>query len=290
MNFPKFWAKATAEETSPNGRKDWFTQWGWSNESYDHAYQTALSSARRTLQRFLKGEDLSRYPYGSDSAIREEVIESMTDDEGKPLTVVTQNAYGSLVLNTSRVMFIDIDFAPATFKDIWRGLFTMFRKTEPESHESKQESMIREQVKAFHHQNHRHWGMRIYRTAAGVRVLVTHGLFDPRDPATREILTELGSDPQYILLCEKQGCFRARLTPKPWRCGHYARQVKWPYADAAEQQTHAQWQNEYERLQSDYATCRLVEELGPQEVHADVLPILHLHDRFTRCDDAKPLA
>jgi hypothetical protein len=29
----------------------------------------------------------------------------------------------------------------------------------------------------------------------------------------------LRADPDYVRLCAVQECYRARLTPKPWRCG-----------------------------------------------------------------------
>ena len=62
-------------------------------------------------------------------------------------------------------------------------------------------------------------GLRLYRTANGYRCLVTHRTYDPASQECRELLEALGSDPLYIRLCRGQHCFRARLTPKPWRCG-----------------------------------------------------------------------
>jgi hypothetical protein len=50
-------------------------------------------------------------------------------------------------------------------------------------------------------------------------VLAVHDLFDPTSAITLAALRELGSDPKYVQLAKAQECFRARLTPKPWRCG-----------------------------------------------------------------------
>ncbi len=66
--------------------------------------------------------------------------------------------------------------------------------------------------------NHSDWGWRIYRTRAGLRLLATHALFDPETAAADGVFDALGADPLYRQLCKTQKCFRARLTPKYWRC------------------------------------------------------------------------
>ena len=288
MKFPKFWARATAEENDERGRRQWFTKWAWSDVSRDDAQQSALESARKTLQRFLRGDELSRYPYGN-GAIREEVIKSLTDERGELVAAITQNAYGSLVLNTSQVMFVDIDFPHTSLGELGRNFLAKLFKREQTSPEVKHETAALERVKAFVGE-HRDWGLRVYRTAAGLRLLVNHALFVPKSKVTRQILTELGSDPLYIKLCEQQACFRARLTPKPWRCGHYANTVSWPHLDEQQQLAHQQWQAEYEQKQTGYATCRFIESIGSSSVHPEVLMVLNLHDRFTRCEVPLPLA
>ena len=67
--------------------------------------------------------------------------------------------------------------------------------------------------------NNPDWGWRIYRTRAGLRLLATHALFDPEAAASDGVFDALGADPLYRQLCKTQKCYRARLTPKPWRCG-----------------------------------------------------------------------
>lgn len=63
------------------------------------------------------------------------------------------------------------------------------------------------------------WGVRIYKTAAGYRGIVTHDLFSPTDPDVIALMNEFGCDPLYILLCKQQESFRVRLSPKGWHCG-----------------------------------------------------------------------
>ena len=73
-------------------------------------------------------------------------------------------------------------------------------------------------------------GVRVYRTAAGLRVLVTGASAPPASDRARELLTELGSDPLYVELCSTHDSYRARLTPKPFRVGERALSVSWPFA------------------------------------------------------------
>ncbi len=42
-----------------------------------------------------------------------------------------------------------------------------------------------------------------------------------------------------------------------------------------------QCEKRYEQASRSYAVCKLVKQLGPQEVHPGVTPILQLHDRLT---------
>ena len=51
--------------------------------------------------------------------------------------------------------------------------------------------------------------MRVYRTAAGLRVLVTGAGAPPRSDRARELLTELSADPLYVELCATHDCYRA---------------------------------------------------------------------------------
>ena len=80
---------------------------------------------------------------------------------------LTRNAHGCLVLNTARVMFIDLDFPPV-FRRESLVLFTrLFNKSAP-SPLSRRESAITERLEQFLG-GHPHWGLRLYRTCAGLR-------------------------------------------------------------------------------------------------------------------------
>ena len=287
MKIPKFWARATAESTPPRGEPVRFSCWRSSDASEVVAHQLALAAARRILDAFLRGKRLDRYEYGC-VPLREEVLSQVEGADGRRLAVVTRNGYGAAVLNTERAMFVDIDFPenPAdAVKSLFKGLFGRKQK----SPEEEKEEHARLPVDQFIAANPS-WGMRLYRTFAGLRAIVTHDVMDPQSAAALDVLKQLGSDPLYIKLCKAQECFRARLTPKPWRCGCIPSPLRHPITDAKLLVWHERWKEDYEARQAQFATCRLLGSLGNPFVHPDVLRIVELHDFTTRCGEALPLA
>ncbi len=125
-----------------------------------------------------------------------------------------------------------------------------------------------------------------------MRVLVTHALFDPTSEEAVSLLASLGSDPLYIQLCKMQQCFRARLTPKPWRMGmdYTEKMPRWPRQGPEEQARFEEWQACYAKFQAPYATCKFVGAIGQTIVHPQAAAIIELHDRTTRCLELLPLA
>lgn len=68
----------------------------------------------------------------------------------------------------------------------------------------------------------------VYRTSAGFRLIVQGKGFTPGSPETRKLMRRFGADYLYATLCDAQKCFRARLTPKPYRIRHHGRKFIWP--------------------------------------------------------------
>jgi hypothetical protein len=89
--------------------------------------------------------------------------------------------------------------------------------------------------------------------------------------------------------CAAQKSFRARLTPKPWRCRLGPPPSSYPHPDDAARRRFTDWLGEYERAAS-HATCRYLETIGNGSPRAATARLLDLHDRLTRCRDALPLA
>jgi len=239
MKFPRFWAR---------GRSGPATCWRWSDSSREDAQRQADTRAAELARLFASGKPFDRYSYG-DRPLREEIVHAAGE------SIVTRNLYGALVLNTARAMFIDIDVD--------------FGDDRTQKHEALRAWASR----------HPELGVRVYRTAAGLRGLVATHTYDPTSAEALALLRDAGSDPLYVKLCKAQSSFRARLTPKPWRVGMRPPPTRWPFEDAATEQRFRSWQAEYERASQRHAACDFVETLGSTAVHVDVAPVLALHDQ-----------
>jgi hypothetical protein len=132
-------------------------------------------------------------------------------------------------------------------------------------------------------------GVRVYRTAAGLRVVVTGAAAPPSSDRARALLTELGSDPLYVELCATHDSYRARLTPKPFRVGMRALLVPWPFADDDARSRCEEWVAGYDARSSGHAVCRLVSASGP-EPGPDEQRLVALHDTRCRVGERLPLA
>lgn len=132
-------------------------------------------------------------------------------------------------------------------------------------------------------------GVRLYRTTAGLRVLVLGAGAAPGSERARELLTELGSDPLYVELCTTHDSYRARLTPKPYRIGVEVLTVRWPYQDDRTRSIAEDWVVDYDAAASGHAVCRLVSASGPVP-GPDEQRLVTLHDRRTRIGEQLPLA
>ncbi len=136
---------------------------------------------------------------------------------------------------------------------------------------------------------HPELGVRVYRTAAGLRVIVTGVAASPGSDRARALLTELGSDPLYVELCATHDSYRARLTPKPFRVGARALPVSWPFADDGARSRYEEWVSQYDGRSSGHAVCRLVSVSGP-EPGPDESRLVGLHDTRCRVGERLPLA
>lgn len=288
MKIPKFWAKGSAKGKARDGREVSFSCWRPSDIGEADAQESALSAAKRILDALLAGQKLDRYAYGC-IPLREEVTNKMEDGQGNIIAVVTRNAYGSLVLNTERVMFVDIDFPPVSAAEAIKHFFMRLVGQAKKTPESKREEEATASIQQFIVANPS-WSLRLYRTFSGLRAIATHDVFDPKSDATIDLLKQMGSDPLYIRLCKAQECFRARLTPKPWRCGYHANTHNYPSDNAEAAQRYEKWKTEYEVRQRGYATCRFLGRLGNEMVHPEVSQFVELHDFATRCNEQLKLA
>ncbi len=278
MNFPQFWAR---------GRSGEFFTWRWSFQSLAEAQALAEEAAQQLADRFRMGLLPPRHGgYYPNRPFREQILQEIKNGAGEVSAVITLNSYGCQVLNTKHVMFVDIDLPePKRSGGFFQRLFGNAEVVPSATAES--ESMAK--IESWSRSNSA-WGWRVYRTRSGLRLLATQGLFDADSDSARAAFEALGADPLYRKLCQTQKCFRARLTPKPWRCGMTAKPDRWPWLEPKHEKRFQKWETAYRQKAANFATCEFVRHVGNPQVHPEVQPIIKLHDSFTRADPRLPLA
>lgn len=325
MIVPQHWAEGRAQHKE-RGRQVTVRRFGWSDASAEEAQANADARAQEALQRLLAGEKLPRrdpkvaYNGAAGVPIREEVL----GRHGS--AIITRNGYGARCLNTPDVLFADIDFAVeppgwlyvATASVLAAAAFAAGAVLHSKAttavlivlallfsaalatplHRAmlalrgKPEDLARRRI-AAHLKRHPEWALRLYRTPAGLRLLATHRLFKPDEPAVEEFFQAIGADPLYARMCRNQQCFRARLTAKPWRIGlsgHIKpRPGVWPINPQKLAERDA-WIEAYERGARAFAACRYIEALGSSRSDPAVRAVQELHDRECSAGRELPLA
>jgi hypothetical protein len=229
--------------------------------------------------------------------------------------VITRNGYGARCLNTARALFADVDFdkEPTFRQGLWMfaaltacfvalglvqkswllgiaGLVIALVAAWPLTRlllsvrlqlGGGAPKLARERIEKFLAANPA-WGLRLYQTPAGFRVLATHRQFEAQSQEVRRFFEAIKADPVYVRMCVHQNCFRARLSAKPWRMGIDAhmrpRPGVWP-VNPELAPLRQQWVQAYEAKASLFAACRFVESLGSGSVHDSLRDVIELHDR-----------
>ena len=177
--------------------------------------------------------------------------------------MVTRNAYGSLVLNTRDLMFVDID-----------------RQDQPAAAVPFIQRVTESNGLAA----------RVYQTAAGYRALITSERIEAGSPRGDTLLQQFAADPLYVRLCRMQESFRARLTAKPWRCGTPVPPVSFPFVTSDEESRFRQWEAQYTEAAARYATCKYLTWIGPGRMDPSLEELIYYHDIETKASSTLPLA
>lgn len=227
---------------------------GWSDESVDAARARAREIARRVAERLMTNPGMrNQYQYG-DRPLPEPVLREFG------AAAVTRNGYGALVLNTDEMMFVDID-AEAS------ALNTVQRVAE------------------------RHGlSARVYKTAAGCRAIITDRKFQAGSGEAEALLQEFGADPMYVRLCRLQASFRARLTPKPWRCNFGQPPEQFPFETPKAEANFRRWEEEYNRRAANFATCQFLAAVGQGRTEPAFSDLIAYHDQETKATSSQRLA
>jgi hypothetical protein len=280
MNFPQFWAR---------GQSGDFFSWRWSFTSVEEAQRLANEAAQQLAARISEGNFPPHHQnYYPGRPFREQILREIKNANDEIIGVVTRNSYGCLVLNTPRVMFVDVDLPEPKAHSV--GLFKkLFGKPETTQPQNNLQDAAVAKAEAWARSN-ANWSWRIYRTRAGLRLLATHALFDPETAVSNGVFEALGADPLYRQLCKSQKCFRARLTPKPWRCGVRRKPERWPWLDKKSEAKFQKWQVQYQSESESWATCELIRVVGDTRIQSDVQQIVTIHDEATRAGSKLNLA
>ena len=262
MRLYKYWA-VERQVFTIQGEQKVGKCYGGSNESVDDALQKAKAKFEK-VKRKIAGDANAFKDYEVD--IREEILEEISSD-----AVSTRNRYGAKVLNVASMMILDIDKPKLSLS----GLFS----------KKDDKSKMYEMVEKLASSKYSQFGFRIYETFQGVRVIVLGRDFDPRNAATTAMMAEFNCDPLYTILCSKQECFRARLTPKPRRMGMKSMTIRFPREDTDLQTEN--WLSEYDRRSGDFSVCRFIGQAGAAVPTND---LVHLHDELTGASIGRQLA
>ncbi len=326
MIIPQFWAEARLQ-TKQAGRQVTVRRWGWSESSQEDAQALAERRANEAMEKILAGADLRRreakdtYGTAEGVPIREEVV-SRHDH-----AIVTRNSYGSLCLNTPDVLFADVDApwrgalrthpmgcvclvgvgiaAGVWLKSfligagtaialmwLWTTIVALVNRSRRAAGEEAAKRENLETVHAFAAANPG-WHLRVYETPAGYRLLAMHDVFDPQGEAVKQAFAAVDADPRFARLCALQDCFRARVSPKPWRADYKPKESlpksKWPFPPE-HLPRRQRWVVGYDSVAAKFASCRFVESLGSDAVHPHAESVRELHDRLCQADSGLPLA
>lgn len=328
MRIPTYWAEARLQHRERR-RTITLRRFGWSDVGDADAQAHADARVREAMERVLSGETLPRrerrvaYNGAEGVPIREEIVDRHGD------SVITRTGYGALCLNTPDVLFADIDFAERSRpRHVLLAMVCVFAAVAITLIAVLQVSVVASLVVAFFASlllgvplpgalrkvgvalrggrervalervrrfvaAQPDWRLRVYRTPAGLRLLALHRRFDPREEAVRACFDALGVDPLYARMCLTQNCFRARVTPKPWRMGlprmHPPYSAAWRPEHAALPARRA-WVESYDREAQGYAACRYLETLGGGATDADAESVRVLHDLLCQAERELPLA
>jgi hypothetical protein len=121
-------------------------------------------------------------------------------------------------------------------------------------------------------------------------LLFTDRLYDPVSAEVSQLFGALGADTLYQRLTLKQESFRARLTPKPWRCGCARPPNAFPWANPDAERAYRDWQRDYETKCGAFTTCHLLEAVGTCAEDAAIATTVAVHDRCACGDKSKTLA
>ena len=233
-----------------------------SNNSIDEARKEALLKAKEIEKRISERSSKGEYETG----IREFVSEIMDASN-----IVTVCRYGAKILNTDQYTVLDLDDYAKSIWDIFKPLKGL----------TKKERIIYKFEEFLSKNPDIGSDFRIYETAKGIRVIGKKYL-DPANRKYSRLMSKLNVDWLYLILSRKQNCYRARLTPKPYRLGIKTIKVRTPLD--CETQTYKDWSVLYDTAALNYTVAKYVKSIGQDFSYEKAIKF---HDQ--QCKSSKDL-
>lgn len=304
--LPRYWALHHEIATLPEGAVP-LSASGSSDLSQEDAERDARERFAALVAAGGPRKLRERGEYYPDRRRPEELLEEIFSPEGALIAAITRNRYGAAVLNTDAMLIADVDLPtePADQSSAGSGglLGRLFGRGRTGSVDANEEDpdLRGEPGHGRRGEEHRQalakigqfcadhpdLGVRTYRTRNVFRLLVTGTGADPGSTQSQELLSDLGSDELYTLLCRVHDTYRARLSPKPWRLGLAAPATYGQRAVGTKQWL--KWVADYDAASADVAVCRFIGSAGPAPSDVEQ-QVIELHDRAVRHESGLRLA
>jgi len=264
MKYFKFWVSENYR-IKINGVTEDINILAGSNQSKEAARTEAYKRSKQIETRIESGDSVDNY----EVPIREYVSDVVDGSN-----IVTVCRYGAKILNSTQYTILDLDEYPVDFMDYFRPVRKLPKK-------KRIIAKFLERLKSFPELGS---DFRIYETSKGVRV-IGKKYIDPQEKGYKKLMRKFSVDWLYIVLSMKQDCYRARITPKPYRMKIKTIKIKTPLD--CEAQKYVSWAQSYQAESKKYSVVKFIESVGAD---FSMEPVIKLHDQYCHVSQNKKLA
>ncbi len=264
MKYFKFWTK-TQRTIDVDGTAQKIQIITGSNISKADACRQAVENAKAIEQRILSRACREEYQV----PIKEHVAEEFDRNN-----IVTVCRYGAKILNTTDYTILDLDTYAFDFWDLFKAIRKLPKKERIVAKFLQRRKKYPEIGNDF----------RIYETAKGIRIIGKKYIApDTRNYQT--LMRKFAVDDIYVLMSKRQDCYRARLTPKPYRMKINTIKIRTPLD--CETQDYRNWSEQYENASQNYCVVKHITSIG-KDFSSD--PIIAFHDTICGAHRERKLA
>lgn len=263
MKYYKFWVKESVK-INIGDSAEFVSILSGSNESIEDA-RLDVAKQSRFVEQKINGEA----PADDYEVPIKEYVEQVIDDDN----IITICRYGAKILNTCQYTVLDLDDYPVDFFDMFRSV----RKL------PKKERIVAKFLQRLARHPELGTDFRIYETTKGVRV-IGRKYIEPSGKGYAALMRDLRVDWLYIVLSQKQNCYRARVTPKPFRLKMKTIKIKSPLD--CETQEYLDWSQEYATASARSSVVKLIQSVGSDFSRE---PVIRLHDTLCNAGSSRTL-